>query len=265
MNLSDESFAAVQALLLSSAGIALNSTKKQMAMNRLNRPMREAGYQTIDDYITHVRTNPLALQKFLNAMTTNVTSFFREAHHLTHFVKTQERNISNLRIWSAGCSTGQEPYSILMALGTVDATALLARTTPLILATDIDTQALETAKRGVYTNTSLASIPKDVVLRVFQPFSATEMQVRQHWRKLVEFRTLNLSDPKDRFPKKEMHAIFCRNVMIYFKPDLQRRLVENFCDSLTSGGYLYAGHSEMLLHSDSLLRPLGQTVYQVRN
>jgi chemotaxis protein methyltransferase CheR len=265
MNLSDESFAAVQALLLSNAGIALNSTKKQMAINRLCRPMRDVGCETVDDYITYVLSEPKALQKFLNAMTTNVTSFFREAHHLAHLVKTQERNFSDLRIWSAGCSTGQEPYSILMALATQDASSLLARNAPVILATDIDTQALEIAKRGVYPNTSLASAPKDVMLRIFQPFSATEMQVRPQWRKLVDFRTLNLSDAKQRFPQNEMHAIFCRNVMIYFKPDLQRRLVENFCSSLTTGGFLYAGHSEMLLHSDSLLRTLGQTIYQVRN
>jgi chemotaxis protein methyltransferase CheR len=265
MNWSDDSFAAVQALLLSNAGIALNSTKKQMAINRLSRPMKEAGFQTVDDYLIYVSAQPQALQQFLNAMTTNVTSFYREAHHLTHLVTAQATNYSDLRIWSAGCSTGQEPYSILMALAAQDSAALLARSTPVILATDIDTRALDVAKQAVYTNASLAAIPKDVMLRVFQPFSATQMQVRPHWRKLVEFRLLNLSDQKSRFPKKEMHAVFCRNVMIYFKPDLQRRLVEQFCQSLYPNGFLYAGHSEMLLHSDSLLRPLGQTVYQVRN
>jgi chemotaxis protein methyltransferase CheR len=213
-------------------------------------------------------------------LTTNVTSFNREAHHFeslkAHLKSTftsseLARNFQlPLKIWSAGCSTGQEPYSILMSLLeggfiAVDEDRGTLNQAPLIYATDIDTRALAIAKQGLYDAVLIKELSPTMTKRFFNRLDDKRVQVKPIWRNLIDFSQLNLSkktiDPK----MTGFDAIFCRNVMIYFNSALQKQLVHFFATSLKPQGLLFAGHSEMLLHSESLLRSLGKTVYQLRS
>ena len=263
MIVDDASFATIQRLLSNFAGIDLNDSKRQMAANRLTKPMRRINCNSLPEYLLLIQTCAEQRQSFINALTTNVTSFFRESHHYPVIAKHLQGQLGKARIWSAGCSTGQEPYSILMHLAQSDSQALEGRKTPLILATDIDTQALAIARAGIYAQSELKGIEPSFIAYFFDALSDQRFQIKALWRKLIDFRPLNLCHPQLRSPWENVDAIFCRNVMIYFASEQQRRLTARFAQSLVPNGLLIAGHSEMLLHSDSLFKALGQTVYRL--
>jgi chemotaxis protein methyltransferase CheR len=274
MTMTDDTFISIQSILSSLAGIELKDSKRQMVINRLTKPMRENDCPSIEAYLQIVQSQP---QDFINALTTNVTSFNREAHHFA-FLNSHIKRLSalesadspmSLKIWSAGCSTGQEPYSILMSLiesnfPNIDANRLPAQRMPFIYATDIDTQALAIAREGIYDVSLVKEISPAMVNRFFTRVDDRRLQVKAVWRNMIDFSQLNLSAKKIAPKTDGFDAIFCRNVMIYFNSDLQKRLVKFFATALKPEGLLFAGHSEMLLHADSILKPLGKTVYQVR-
>ena len=262
MIIDDASFALIQSLLEKYAGIALGASKRQMVINRLSGPMRQTGCTSLKNYLPLVEENKEQRQVFINALTTNVTSFFREPHHYPVLARHLKGKLSKARIWSAGCSTGQEPYSILMHLASIDAASLTGRNTPLIMATDIDTQVLAIAKAGIYDKSNLKGIEPATIARFFEPVTEQGFRVKAMWRALIDFRPLNLCDVELRAPREKFDAIFCRNVMIYFGAEQQRRLTTQLVQSLAPNGLLFAGHSEMLLHSNSLFESLGQTVYR---
>jgi chemotaxis protein methyltransferase CheR len=276
MTLTDDNFVLIQNLLSSHAGIELKDSKRQMVINRLTKPMRENDCPSIEAYlkIIQVQSPP---QDFINALTTNVTSFNREAHHfesLNNHIKALPLQDNaglppSLKIWSAGCSTGQEPYSILMSLIesnflNTDDNRLLAQRMPFIYATDIDTQALAIAREGIYDVSLIKETSPAMINRFFTRVDDRRLQVKAVWRNMIDFSQLNLSAKKMAPKTNSFDAIFCRNVMIYFNSDLQKRLVKFFAAVLKPEGLLFAGHSEMLLHAESLLKPLGKTVYQLR-
>jgi chemotaxis protein methyltransferase CheR len=274
MTMTDDTFISIQSILSSLAGIELKDSKRQMVINRLTKPMRENDCPSIEAYLQIVQSQP---QDFINALTTNVTSFNREAHHFA-FLNSHIKRLSalestdspmSLKIWSAGCSTGQEPYSILMSLIesnflNIDTNRLPAQRMPFIYATDIDTQALAIAREGIYDVSLVKEISPAMVNRFFTRVDDRRLQVKAVWRNMIDFSQLNLSAKKHAPKTDGFDAIFCRNVMIYFNSDLQKRLVKFFATALKPEGLLFAGHSEMLLHADSILKPLGKTVYQVR-
>jgi chemotaxis protein methyltransferase CheR len=279
MTLTDSTFATIQTMLSAHAGIELKESKRQMVINRLTKSMRETHCASIEAYLEIAKSQSKP-QDFINALTTNVTSFNREAHHFDSLKKHLRSNFTHsaltrnlqlpFKIWSAGCSTGQEPYSILMSLLesdfiTVDEQRGALKQAPLIYATDIDTRALAIARQGIYDEVLIKDLSPSTTQRFFDRLDDKRLQVKPIWRNLIDFSQLNLSE-KTIVPKMTgFDAIFCRNVMIYFNSDLQKKLVHFFATSLKPQGLLFAGHSEMLLHSESLLRPLGKTVYQLRS
>jgi chemotaxis protein methyltransferase CheR len=249
-------------LLLKHAGIELNMSKQQMVFNRLIKPMRQLNYVNIADFLSDVEERQDLQQRFINALTTNVTSFFRESHHFPILTNHAKNRLENLQVWSAGCSTGQEPYSILISL--LDEFPLLAKSkTPFVLATDIDTTALAAAELGIYCEAEMQGISTPQREKYFDALEDNKFQVKSNFRKLIHFKAFNLIGQSP-LPWKNLDIIFCRNVMIYFGAQTQRSLVGKFANILKSDGLLISGHAEMLLHSDNVFSSIGRTVYCLR-
>lgn len=268
--LSLRNFNLIRKLALEKTGIALAEHKRNMVYRRLSRRVAALGLKDFDDYCA-LLAGPDAepeMQHMVNALTTNKTEFFRENHHFEHFASTALPAIvqsgaassKRLRIWSAGCSSGQEPYSIAMTLmrAVPDLTDFDAR----ILATDIDTDILGRAERGIYAAAELAAIPPGLRSIFFQPVAGqpNNFRAKPELRGLVAFRPLNLHDA---WPMKgSFDAIFCRNVVIYFDKVAQTRLFDRFADLLAPGGFLYIGHSESLFRVTERFRAAGQSIYR---
>ena len=252
------------------AGIVLGDHKRDMVYTRLARRLRTLGLESFKQYIDFVKgpKGDDELGPLINAITTNHTKFFREAHHFSHFRNAvlkpfakafRQGKQQGLRVWSAGCSSGEEPYSLAMVI----AASLPRREAEKvrILATDLDTNMLETAKRGVYPANSLADVPEAVKRRSVKFDSKNEFATMgDNLKSLITYKQLNLLKP---WPHKgPLDVIFCRNVMIYFNPETRNSLIQRYASLLKTGGYLYLGHSESLLGQSELFEIEGSTTYK---
>lgn len=258
----DADFAKVRHLIYEHSGIALGKHKKDMAYSRLARRLRVRGVRSFRDYLDLLEDkHSEEWQFFINALTTNLTAFFRENHHfaiLADMVRDQTKR--PLRLWCCGSATGEEAYSIAMCVADVFGTL---RPPVEILATDIDTQVLGTARDGIYALDRLDKMPPETLRRYFlkgQGHYAGHAKVRDELRSLISFRALNLLAP--RWPlSKRFDAIFCRNVLIYFDRGTQHRILQRFHALLEAQGLLFLGHSESLYNLEGLFQLRGQTVY----
>jgi chemotaxis protein methyltransferase CheR len=272
--ITDREFQRVRALVFEETGIALNDGKRQLVCARLGKRLRHYGYTTFSEYYEHVlERDPHGeeLVRMINAITTNKTDFFREEHHFA-FLRTEvlPRLASGaaagaprrLRIWSAGCSSGEEPYSV--ALTVLEGLPRVWGWDVRILASDIDTDMLVQGHAGLYPAERVVSVPAGLRKRYFVRGRGDReglVRVRPDVRELVTFRRINLRD--ETWPiRTAFDCIFCRNVIIYFDRHLQQAVVTRLVDRLTPGGYLFLGHSESLLGVRLGLRSLGKTVYQ---
>lgn len=252
------------------AGIALARHKTEMVYARLSRRLRELGLADFDAYCGLLDSPEGAGEVgfLVNALTTNLTSFFRERHHFDHLARTalpeaitrrMDGGPARLRLWSAGCSSGQEPYTIAMVVATTvpDLRHWDAR----ILATDIDTHMVETARRGTYPSDTAADIPAALRERFTRrERGGASIHMGEEIRRLVAFKPLNLLEP---WPMKgPFDAIFCRNVLIYFDRVGRTQVIEGFARMLRPDGHLYLGHSESLYGLSALFRPTGPTTYR---
>jgi len=252
------------------AGIALSESKRNLVYSRLSRRLRTLGMNSFRDYCEFLAENAAEIENFINSISTNHTKFFREAHHFEHFrahvaapfahqgrAAVRER----LRVWSAGCSSGEEPYTIAIVLA--QEIRNFAGHDVRILATDIDTDVLTKAARGEFAVSTIDEVP-----RAYHGFfcqrtgdeAAAKVVMDENVRSLITFRRLNLMDP---WPFRGLFdAIFCRNVMIYFDAPTKSRLVERFTQQLKPGGWLYIGHSESLIGTHPGLQLVGRTTYR---
>jgi chemotaxis protein methyltransferase CheR len=257
-------FERVRDLIYQRAGISLANSKVEMVYSRLARRLRAL---MISDFSSYLRLLEHAdhseWEHFVNALTTNLTDFFREPHHFpilaAHALSVPHRPIC---IWSAAAATGEEPYSIAMSL----CEAFNSLTPPIqILATDLDTRVLAKAREGIYATERISEIAPERLKRFFLKGKGTRegfVMVRSAIRSLVEFQSLNLRD--DNWSVRgPFDAIFCRNVLIYFDKPVQYRVLKRLADRLTPDGLLFAGHSENLLHAPDLFQALGKTVYRL--
>ena len=260
----DEDFARIRKLIYDHAGISLSDSKRQLAYSRVGRRLRAHGLTRFADYLTLLETAGAdEWEAFTNALTTNLTSFFREEHHFPiladHARKAGGRP---LVLWCAACSTGEEPYS--MAITMVEAFNTL-QPPARILATDVDTNVIATAERGVYPMDRFERMAPERLRRFFQKGTgpnAGHARVRRDLRDLVTFRQVNLLH--DNWPVRgPLDAIFCRNVMIYFDKATQYRILKKFAPLLREDGLLFAGHSENFIHAVDLFRLRGKTVYEL--
>ncbi len=258
-------FERIRKLIYKRAGISLHAGKQAMVYSRLSRRLREAGFNSFGHYLQALESATGApaeqeWQEFVNCLTTNLTSFFREEHHFPVLhAELAARKGANLRIWCNAASTGKEPYSLAMTA----LEALGANASAKIVCSDIDTKVLATAEAGVYAADARGLSPE----RLRQHFmrgtgnNSGFIRIKPELKRLVEFRAFNLMDERwslgDPFD-----IVFCRNVMIYFDTPTQRRVLERMHRVMRPGGLLFAGHSENFGESKDLFRLRGKTVYE---
>lgn len=265
---SKKDFFYIQDFMLRETGISLSERKTSMVYGRLARRLRHTGIDNFKAYFTFANNDIDERIAFINALTTNKTQFFREKHHFDYVEKVliplwKQQEKTRVRLWSAGCSTGEEPYSIAAVFAFC--TQLEPECNCKILATDLDTQALEVAINGTYALTSSASIPQLMLRNGFirgKGKKQSLLKVKTQLQNTILFKQLNLI--ADWNHKGPFDAIFCRNVMIYFEKDLQQRLIYRFWEKLNVGGILFLGHSESIGEMGSYFEHLGQTMFRKR-
>jgi chemotaxis protein methyltransferase CheR len=271
--LSDREFARVKARVYAQAGISLSDAKRTLVVSRLSKVVRQLRLDSFDAYIDYLERggSEKDAQDFVNSLTTNLTRFYREDHHFDHLINYVGQLIERrprvgpdgkpkLRIWSAGCSTGQEPYTIGMCL--LQAHPDLKRWDFKILATDIDTNVLAKAATGVYPESELGDLSPERA-RVFERVAGGEIRVPMPVRSLISFKPLNLMLPTWPF-KGPFDAVFCRNVAIYFDKPTQGELFSKLGKMLVPDGFLYIGHSENVGSGGEGFRLVGKTIYQTK-
>jgi len=258
-----QDFARVRRLIHGRVGIALNESKQDMVYNRLAKRLRALRLGSFAEYLDLLDdASHSEWQQFVNALTTNLSHFFREEHHFEVLVEhCKGLTRTPLRVWSAAASTGEEPYSIAMAL--CEAYGTLQPPVS-ILATDIDTTVLATAEKGVYAMDRVEQVTPERLKKFFLRGTGSNAgfaRVRPELARLVQYRQLNLTEPRWELGAV-FDAIFCRNVMIYFDKTTQHDVLGRMARAIRPDGLLFAGHSESFLHAAELFRPIGKTVYR---
>jgi chemotaxis protein methyltransferase CheR len=258
-HLSERHFRSIARLIETQVGIKLPSGKRLMLEGRLQKRVRALNYSDINEYVEHLFDDDALereLTHLIDVVTTNKTDFFREPAHfdflrnvaVPELLKSGSRS-QVLKVWSSACSTGMEAYTTAMVLQDMVRTG--SRFRFLILGTDISTAVLRVAETAIYTRGELAPVPDEFVRQYFlrsRNPASDEVRVVPEVRQRVNFMRMNLMDgsyPIDR----DVDIIFCRNVLIYFEREIQRKVVENLCTHLRPGGYLMVGHSESMVHS----------------
>ncbi|MFP3800870.1 chemotaxis protein CheR [Paraburkholderia bannensis] len=258
-------FERIRSLIHRRAGISLSDHKRDMAYSRLARRLRALGLDSFREYLDELekRNDASEWEAFTNALTTNLTAFFREAHHfpiLADFVKRRPQPVS---VWCSAASTGEEPYSIAMTL--IEALGDRAAREARVLATDLDTQVLAKADAGVYAYDQVKHLTPERLKRFFLKGTGSHaglVKVRPELRQMIKFEQLNLTDA-DYGLRQNFDAIFCRNVMIYFDKPTQAQVLTRFEPLMKPDGLLFAGHSENFTYVTQAFRLRGQTVYEL--
>lgn len=262
-NFSSTDFERVRKLIYQHAGISLSPVKQDMVYSRLARRLRATGKNTFGEYLDMLeRGGSEEWERFVNSLTTNLTSFFREPHHFPIFAEHLKKLGTRrpIRVWCSAASTGEEPYSIaITVLETFGANASHVS----IFASDLDTNVLETARKGVYPVERVEKLSPDRLKRFFLRGTGNQegyVSVRPELKRLIEFQRVNLLEPN--WPVRgPLDIIFCRNVMIYFDKPTQYKILSRFAPMMQPDGLMMAGHSESFLHAADLFKSLGKTVY----
>ena len=253
----------------SHSGISLSDSKLDLVYGRLSKRLRARGLTRFSDYCELLESGDREeMQHFVNALTTNLTSFFREEHHFDHLRDEISKHLANrllsgkpVRIWSAGCSTGEEPYSIAMTLA--ESIPGIENQDFRILATDLDNSVVAHAASGIYSNSQIEGLPLESRNRWFEKGSGKYegfIRTSAMLRKLIAFRPLNLMG--DWPMTGRFDVIFCRNVVIYFDKQTQRLLFDRFADTMQADSTLFIGHSETLHNISDRFAPVGKTIYR---
>lgn len=259
---SEQDFERVRQLIYKEAGISLNPTKKDMVYGRLVRRIRELKLDGFAAYVDFLQSagGKREFELFVNALTTNLTFFFREEHHfhmLGDYLKTLPAG-QEISIWCAASSTGEEPYSIAMTA----LEALGGRGNINILATDLDTSVLEVGRKGIYSADKITKLPAGYAARYFDKLPDGNYQAKAQLRSMITFSQLNLVH--NNWPmRKQFDALFCRNVMIYFDRDTQFAVLKKFHPLIKPHGLLFVGHSENFYFASEYFALRGKTVYEL--
>ncbi|MDA8938968.1 protein-glutamate O-methyltransferase CheR [Pseudoalteromonas marina] len=263
----DRDFKDIANLVYNACGIVLGDHKREMVYSRLARRIRALKLNDFKAYLAYLDTHKdQEFDAFINAITTNLTSFFREVHHF-EFIKSElipnlikaNKDTKRVRIWSAGCSTGEEPYSLAMTLNN----SFPSNWDVKILATDLDSNVLEKAQKGVYTAANVNGLDATHLKRWFLKSKDGEnYKVKDTLRERISFKRLNLL--QDWPMKGPFDLILCRNVVIYFDKETKDHLFKRYANILSDHGYLFLGHSESMGKEHSNYKNLGKTMYQLR-
>jgi chemotaxis protein methyltransferase CheR len=263
----EENFERICKLIYEHAGIALKPSKQHMVYSRLARRLRATGVNSFKEYLAILESNNEAeWEAFVNSLTTNLTSFFREPHHFPILAEhvAKQKGKHSIALWCSAASTGEEPYSMAMTLA--DAYGSFTPNVS-IIATDVDTHVLAKADAGVYPVERVEKLSESMVKRFFLRGTGDQagfVRVRPELRAMVTFRQVNLLS--DTWPiRGPLDAIFCRNVMIYFDKETQLKILNRFAPLLQPDGLVFAGHSESYNNATHLFKLRGKTVYELTN
>jgi len=261
----DRDFKEIATLVYNACGIVLGEHKREMVYSRIARRIRERKLTDFSTYLAYLNSHKdEEFDAFINALTTNLTSFFRESHHFDYLKKqlipallVQNKDSRRVRIWSAGCSTGEEPYSLAMALHELFPSNWDVK----ILATDLDSNVLKKAHAGVYSAANVNGLDDALLKRWFLKSKDGESyKVKPKLQQLISFKRLNLLQE---WPMKgPFDLILCRNVVIYFDKDTKDLLFKRYAKILAPHGHLFLGHSETMGKEHTEFKNLGKTMYQ---
>ncbi|HPN29325.1 MAG TPA: CheR family methyltransferase [bacterium] len=258
--LSDSDFLYFRSFVYNYSGICISEEKKEMLKSRIQKRLKELNLKSYVEYKKIINTHKDEITNFINAVSTNKTDFFREIKHFDFMEQSLKNKIDNMNecyIWSSACSSGEEPYSIAMILNEIRQTKKSIETK--ILATDIDTNVLLKAHKGVYSREQIQDIPKHFLLKNFSKEDDFYI-IKDELKNIIRFKHLNLIEP---FPfNKKFDFIFCRNAMIYFDTKTQQALVDKFYEMIKPGGYLFIGHSESLTRLKIKFKYVQPAIYQ---
>ncbi|MBX2868622.1 MAG: protein-glutamate O-methyltransferase [Acidiferrobacterales bacterium] len=268
--LTDSEFSGLCDIIKDLTGISMGESKRQLVYRRLSGRLKHLKLKSFTDYIEFLSTGDVSeLELFSNAVTTNLTSFFRESYHFDYLAGTiipgiiKKRTTLNnrFRIWSAGCSTGEEAYSIAITLK--ESLPSFESWDAKILCTDLDSDVINHCKRGIYNKDRIEKMAMDRQKRWFNPCQSEQdpaVKVKKELQDLTTFKQLNLMHE---WPMKgRFDVIFCRNVIIYFDKPTQAMLMNRYADIMNDGGYLFLGHSESLLNVTDRFTLIDRTVYR---
>lgn len=269
--MTDRDFAFIRQLAKKNTGIELSDHKREMIYSRIVRRIRSLKLDSFKAYCDYLENNTDAeLTDFVNAITTNLTAFFRESHHFDFLAKTvfpeimeKHRTDKRIRIWSAGCSTGEEPYSLAITLH--QALGGARGWNAKILATDLDSNVVAHGKAGVYGRDRFSGLDSKIVNKFFAPCQHEDRleQAFMAGDQIKQYITFNRLNLLGEWPMKgKFDVIFCRNVVIYFSKDTQRVLFDRYANALNPNGYLFIGHSESLHGVSTRFESLGKTIYR---
>ncbi|MFZ5774744.1 MAG: CheR family methyltransferase [Thermodesulfobacteriota bacterium] len=269
--ISNGEFEQIRTLVYQRFGINLTDQKRALVVGRLQKLVRDEGFASFQEYHDHVArdTTGAALDKLVNRISTNYTYFYRESAHFDYFsqfslpnvvARLKQQNSRDLRIWSAGCSSGEEPYMLAMLL-MEHFGADYGFWNGGVLATDISDRVLTQARQGIYLHEQVERMPPALFHKYFVKQGEGQWSVCDRLRREVTFRRFNLMNKQFPF-KKPFHVIFCRNVMIYFDKETRDGLIRRFYDFLEPGGYLFIGHSETIGRQQTMFRYLQPAAYQ---
>lgn len=271
MSISDSEFDSLREMIYTRFGINLTEQKRSLLVGRLQKMLRTHKIETFEDYYRYLEkdTSGKAVSDLINLISTNYTYFNREKDHFDYFLNTalphvceeiKKRGEKNLRVWCAGCSSGEEAYTLQMLMHEYLGPEY-SRWDAGLLATDISQRVLDTALEGIYPADKVASLPENLQRKYFTRLPSGQMQVNSKIRSQVTFRRFNLMNTKFPF-KRPFHIIFCRNVMIYFDLATRNALVQRFHQFLEPKGYFFIGHSETLGRDSKLYNYILPAVYQ---
>lgn len=270
LTITDREFSRLTEYIKANYGINLGKKKKALVVGRLQNILIEKNFQNFSEYIDYVMQEKTgeAVRNLVSKITTNHTYFMREPEHFHFFKNTvlpywykQLKTSMDLRVWSAGCSSGEEPYTLAMIIADFFSGVNNELWDTKVLATDISTRVLSEAQEGIYPNESLEALPKMWRATYFNRLDNDNSMVTDAIKKEVIFRIFNLMNTSFPF-KKKFHVIFCRNVMIYFDSETKRELVNRFYDHMEHGGYLFIGHSESLNREETKFKYVLPAVYR---
>lgn len=259
-------FRRIRSLIYKRAGITLADSKEEMVYSRIARRLRVTGYKDFGTYLDRLEDGKMEgeWEAFTNALTTNLTSFFREAQHFPILAEHARKKRGNglFTVWCSASSTGEEPYSIAITL----CEAFNSLKPPVqIIATDIDTNVLKTAENGVYTSEKVEKMAQDRLKKFFlngKGKYAGMVRVRQELRDLITYRQVNLLE--NNWPiRGPFDVVFCRNVMIYFDKPTQGKILTRFAPLMKPDGLLFAGHSENFTYVTNDFKLAGKTIYKL--
>lgn len=270
----DEAFRNLRNFIYEQSGIHIGDNRKYLLENRLANRLRELNLKNFNEYYYFLKFDPdrkRELSKLFEVITTNETSFFRNPPQMAVFgekvlpeLLKENRQNRTLHIWSAGCSTGEEPYTISILCHEVlgyEISSWKIR----ITANDLSEAVLHAARRGIYSEYSLRTTPAEIIAKYFHDEGGGRFRIKEEIRRLVDFGQINLSDRLQMRRVERSHVIFCRNVIIYFDDEMKRQVLAGFYDNLLPGGYLFLGHSESVHNLSRAFRPVqfpGSIIYQ---